>query len=100
MSEEEVLAKYVGASRKVIASGDMKFLKVFKDICRSSESVDGKIIVKHQFVANKYKETEVFFAEDFTGKRKEITKKTTEKVESKSIEKDEPNFDDLFADMN
>lgn len=96
MSEEEVLAKYVGVSRKVIASGDMKFLKVFKDICRSSESVDGKIIVKHQFVANKYKESEVFFAEDFAGKKKE----TTKKVESKPVEKDEPNFDDLFADMN
>jgi hypothetical protein len=100
MSEEEVLAKYVGASRKVIASGDMKFLKVFKDICRSSESVDGKIVVKHQFVANKYKETEIFLAEDFEGKRKEVAKQAVKKAEPKPVEKDEPNFDDLFADMN
>lgn len=99
MSEEEVLAKYVGVSRRVIASGESKYLKVFKDICRSSENVDGKLVIKHQYELNKHKETDVYFAEDFKGVKKPIAKETTKKAEKLKQEED-VDFDDLFGDSN
>jgi len=100
MSEEEVLEKYVGSNRRAVASGDVKYLKVFRDIGRTSEKIEEKVVLKHQFAANKYKESEVFFVEDFVGKRRQSQQKLEPKLPKPQSQKEETiedvDFDELF----
>ena len=100
-SEEEVLELYIGANRRAIVDGDVKTLKIFSNIARSVSKDGDKVTVKHLHKPNEYKIGQIYFIEDFEGKRKEQqTQSPRKSTPSKAVvnnTEDVGDFDDLFA---